>query len=172
MKRYHLCIPPVASVAGCEARFGGSLRFRVLPARAALRALPRSRPQSSAIDGAPRSARSAARWCVAAHARESSSDRGVPARPRPGNGAATSRSCARSRRRRRPPPRALPLNPLDRQAAAVRTGPRVSVQLHPDLLLGAGGLAAPASKETRMEQRSQELHLGSINAPSSWPESR
>src|SRR5438309_11698881 len=29
-----------------------------------------------------------------------------------------------------------------------------------ELLLGAGGLAAPASKETRMEQRSQELQLG------------
>jgi hypothetical protein len=41
----------------------------------------------------------------------------------------------------------------------MRTGPRVSVQIHPDPLLGAGCLAAPASKETRMEQRSQELQL-------------
>ena len=51
------------------------------------------------------------------------------------------------------------LNPIDRQPTAMRTGPRVSVQLHPDLLLGAGCLAAPASKETRMEQRSQVLQL-------------
>ena len=51
-----------------------------------------------------------------------------------GNAAATSRPCARSRRRPRPPPRASTpaLNPIDRQATAVRTGPRVSVQLHPD----------------------------------------
>src|SRR6266849_7855764 len=64
------------------------------------------------------------------------------------------------RRRERP---TLSRNPLNRQATAVRTGPRVSVQLHPDPLLGAGRLAAPASKETRMEQRSQELQLVGVN---------
>src|SRR5207245_1966874 len=54
----------------------------------------------------------------------------------------------------------LQLHPINRQTAAMRAGPRVSVKLqHPDSLLGAGGLAAPASKETRMEQRSQELQL-------------
>src|SRR5262249_33813384 len=55
--------------------------------------------------------------------------------------------------------------PLDRKTTAVRAGPRVTVQLqHPDLLLGAGRLAAPASKEARMEQRSQELHLARSTA--------
>src|SRR5581483_2261051 len=60
------------------------------------------------------------------------------------------------RRRQRP---ALPLDPPDRQQTTMRAGPRVTVKHHPGSLLGAGCLAAPASKAARMEQRSQELQL-------------
>jgi hypothetical protein len=60
----------------------------------------------------------------------------------------------RGRREPRPgrcgPPRRAPLETLDEQAATVRAGPRVTVELHPVTSLDWGAWQLPASKEARM----------------------
>src|SRR5204862_4863909 len=84
----------------------------------------------------------------------------------------------RSRGRRRQPP-TLDDHPLGQPPPTTPTERRVTVKPHPDLLLGAeSAWQPPASKEARMDQRAQELHLGRSPRPSSrrilnrWPQSQ
>ena len=78
----------------------------------------------------------------------------APRRLLPGSGQPTSRQYARWRRQPRPP--AASVQPCSKhphrdQPTAMRTGPRVSVQPHPDPSLDGWRLRQPpASKETRM----------------------
>src|SRR5439155_11045337 len=80
----------------------------------------------------------------------------VPARPLAR--AADADTGGLGRRLQRP---TLDDHPLGQPPAATPTERRVTVKLHPDLLLGAESAWQPsASKEARMDQPAQELHLG------------
>src|SRR5256884_4793190 len=60
---------------------------------------------------------------------------------------------------RRPQRPALALDPCDDQPSAIRTGARVSVELHPVSSLVLGGFDTPSLQGGPDEQRGEELEL-------------
>ena len=115
------------------------------------RAPRRSRPPSSAAAEAPRSPQPAPAASRLGSAAAATSDRAapvaipIPAEPLRGRPLAATRRLGRLPQR----PPLLKHPPTDQQTAA-RTGPMISVKLHPVTSSGAGGFDTPSLQEARM----------------------